>query len=216
MASPGYPRAALSGFPEPPPLQNFPRSPQKLSSAEHAKWLSHMYEQPLQKILKRNQSFEEQVKASLAQTMARPQRKGELSEKEQKMIDSLYTQAVKTRQMKQSQLERKFMTPGPNCKKMKEEEQEEVMSRLYSSCMANKAKAMKEAEQRVYGVPAEPKKLSAEELKEAVDKLFTKSLERKKAELERIEESYGFKPRPSRKLQADQMSAVVNRLSGKS
>jgi|UniRef100_A0A7S4LE89 hypothetical protein len=185
----------------------------KLTQQEFQESMQRLYDRPVQQAKKRRDQYDADVSAQTQKMHRGPEGLGELSDRESKMIHSLYTNSCKKKEMGLENLRQKYEYPLPKTKVQSGAQQEETLDRLYGQSVERKRLMLRDAERRMYGVPAAQKTLSGEEVKSSLSRLCGDSMQRRQEVIRKVEEEYSFQPPTGKRMTADELKAATIRLS---
>eukprot|EP01012_Entosiphon_sulcatum_P020156 TRINITY_DN2513_c0_g1_i2.p1 TRINITY_DN2513_c0_g1~~TRINITY_DN2513_c0_g1_i2.p1 ORF type:complete len:194 (-),score=63.67 TRINITY_DN2513_c0_g1_i2:319-900(-) len=180
----------------------------KMNADEVASAVSRLYDRPVAAMKKKKEQDEEEINANMKKVHPRPPRRGELSEREQKLVEQLYVMPQKAHQIRQEQLQKKFSPQGAKVVKMSDDQQEELIHRMTVQSQQAHEASVKQVERKIYGAPADPRCLTKEQQQELNDKLYRLAVQRFKEKDEK-NEKVGLRGRALLEQQQPARSALL-------
>lgn len=195
----------------PPQQQQAPKH-KVLSAEQQESMMERLYGQSVRSRNKRIEEYNKAVDEMVKRKDKKPAL-GELSEKEEKQVQHLYTQSMERKTYTMKKLEDKFVEKPPAAKTLQEEEIASMAERLHSQSRSHHDQMIERLEQKIYGKKGEgQRKLTKGEMEESVARQFKGALEKKNENMQKLEDKYLFHPK-KKTIDAEELKAMADRLS---
>ena len=185
-----------------------------LSQEEQDGMMERLYGLSTRNRDKRRKEYEEEV-SNIAKRKDKKPPTGELSEKEEKAIQHLYTQSMERKQYTLKKLEQKFVEKPAESKKLQPEEIDSMAERLHAQSKQHHEAMIERLTVKVYGKKGEgQRKLTKGEMDESVGRQYSGAVDKKKENMQKLEDKYLFHP-PKKTISPEEVAEMANRLSKK-